>query len=235
MLFRFTHQEHVQGSEQHLHGPKWTHQDCESTMQQHARTTSAAWGHQQPTPRALSYCSILVQYSYGGQVAALALNQRLQGSTCRVHCNASWAEMPSTSAWSVTQPMPCLSGFTMIGGLRSPPVYLPPAPAHAMRENPTASGVMLPWPGLAIPQAYTVLIRVNVITTCGNSSTASLAVEGLNTPVPTQQLPLLDGNSRQPLWIGQGDEELLRVQLFSQCSVCARLVPCTSSTVWCYC
>lgn len=46
------------------------------------------------------------------------------------------------------------------------PVYLPPAPAQATRDRPTARGVMLPWPGLAIPQAYTTLIRVNVMMTC---------------------------------------------------------------------
>lgn len=46
------------------------------------------------------------------------------------------------------------------------PVYFAPAPAQAIREKPTAMGVMLPCPGLAIPQAYTTLIRVKVMTTC---------------------------------------------------------------------
>lgn len=46
------------------------------------------------------------------------------------------------------------------------PEYLPPAPAQAMREKPTAMGVRLPWPGFAIPQAYTTEMSVNVMMTC---------------------------------------------------------------------
>ena len=52
-------------------------------------------------------------------------------------------------------------------GLSAAPVHLPPVPAHAVRLSPTASGVSEPWPGRAMPQAKTVLISTNVISTCG--------------------------------------------------------------------
>jgi len=171
MLSRFTHPEHVQGSEQHLHGPRGhitivsAHRsNMQGPYQQHAMTGSST-AH---TPRALCCRSITRQHMQSppqGQLGSNALNIWLAVHTAMpagldIDCRVQGCRECGRVAESMA-------------GLGSPPVYLPPAPAHAMRENPTASGVMLPWPGLAMPQAYTVLIRVNVITTCGNSSTAS--------------------------------------------------------------